>query len=120
MSRQSSTEAKWAARVAEWRESGQTLVEFAAGRGYAPTTLKWWSHRLDAVKAAARRPPIATQTRAAPAIELVRVSRAPKPEGVERRGGTSMVELETIRVRVEPGVDEAALRAVIAALRGVR
>jgi hypothetical protein len=55
-----------------------------------------------------------------PKIDLVRVIRSPKRGGVERLAGTTVVELETIRVRVEPGVDEATLRAVLAALRGAR
>ena len=121
MARHPNTEAKWASRVAAWRESGQSAREFVVGRGYAPTTLKWWSHQLGATaKTAAASAPSASEGTMVPKIDLVRVIHSPKRGGVERLAGTTVVELETIRVRVEPGVDEATLRAVLAALRGAR
>lgn len=122
MARHPNTEAKWASRVTAWRESGQSASEFAAGRGYAPTTLRWWSHQLGATAKTASAPAAngSESTLTAPKIELVRVVRSPKREGTERPAGATVVEVETIRVRVEPGLDETALRAVLAALRGAR
>ena len=91
-----------------------------ANRGYAASTLRWWAYRLGRGAAAASElAKVATST--PPKVELVRVTRAPKDEpGLERLCATSMVEVETLRVRVAPGFDEAALRSVIAALRGAR
>lgn len=118
MARRQKTESKWAARVASWRASGQSAAEFAAGRDYAASTLRWWGYRLAATtEQPAGGAEVATTP---PKIALVRVSRAPKEERVEGLLATSVVELETLRVRVEPGFDEAALRSVIAALRGAR
>ena len=122
MARRQKTESKWAARVASWRESGQSAAEFAAGRGYAASTLRWWAYRLAAQASVPREQPagVAEVATTTPKVAIVRVSRAPKDKRVERLVATSVVELETIRVRVEPGVDESALRSVIAALRGGR
>ena len=123
MAREQKTEAKWAARVASWRESGQSAAAFVVGCGYAASTLKWWSYRLAALAVAAPKRLEAGMAgpTTQPKVALVRVSRAPKDERtVERLVATSVVELETIRVRVEPGVDESALRSIIAALRGGR
>ena len=36
----------WERRVAEWKSSGLTAAEFAVGRGFAASTLTWWSSRL--------------------------------------------------------------------------
>ena len=123
MARRQKTESKWAARVASWRESGQSAAEFAAGRGYAASTLRWWAYRLAAQASVPREQPagVAEVATTTPKVAIVRVSRAPKDERtLDRLVATSVVELETIRVRVEPGVDESALRSVIAALRGGR
>ena len=48
-----STEAKWAERVREWRASGKTAEEFAAGFEYEVSTLRYWASRL---KTGAERP----------------------------------------------------------------
>lgn len=42
----SETEAKWVERVREWRDSAKTAEEFAAGKPYKPSTLKWWRTQL--------------------------------------------------------------------------
>jgi transposase len=36
----------WAKRVSEWRASGESATSFAAGRGFVPSTLRWWASRL--------------------------------------------------------------------------
>jgi hypothetical protein len=40
------TEAKWVERLREWQDSGKTAEEFAAGKPYKPSTLKWWRTQL--------------------------------------------------------------------------
>jgi len=46
LGRMTETEAKWAARVLEWRESGKAAEEFAEGRGFEASTLRFWASRL--------------------------------------------------------------------------
>lgn len=36
----------WAKRVASWRASGLTAAEYSVGRGFAPSTLRFWASRL--------------------------------------------------------------------------
>jgi hypothetical protein len=114
------TESKWAARVAAWRESGQSAAKFAEGRGFAGSTLRWWSQRLPAQVSPVEKCARVAAERPTPKLELVRVARAAREvaPSVARLVGSHVVELETLRVRVEPGFDEAALRAIVAALRG--
>lgn len=64
----------WAKRVASWRASGLTAAEYSAGRGFAPSTLRFWASRLgrerrQVVRVVRAEPaPIAVQ--AAPVTEL--------------------------------------------------
>jgi hypothetical protein len=51
LGRMNETEAKWAERVLEWRESGQAAEEFAEGRGFEASTLRFWASRLKKAKA---------------------------------------------------------------------
>lgn len=94
----------WEKRVAAWRASGLSADAFAEGRGFAGATLRWWSSRL---KSGARARGATSEVR------LAQVVRAPRPvaHGV-------VVELRGARVLVPPGVDEATLATVIAALGG--
>lgn len=89
----------WAKRVSAWRASGQTAAAFAAGRGFAGSTLKWWASHLG------RRSP-----------ELVRVvtTRPPAPGSARASTGAS-VELEVggVRVCVRSGFDRALLGEVL-------
>lgn len=94
----------WEKRVAAWRASGLSADVFAAGRGFAGATLRWWSSRL---KSGADSPSARSEVRLA---HVVRAPR-PAPQGV-------IVELRGARVLVPPGVDDATLASVIAALGG--
>ena len=94
-----STEAKWRARVGEWRASGKTVAEFSEGEGYAPSTLRYWASRL-------RR---GTDQRF---VQLVARSTA-APAGSEL-----VIEVAGARVRVTPGFDAALLGEVVRALGG--
>lgn len=120
------TSALWAARVREWRESGETAAQFSSGRGFAAGTLKGWATRLRHAEAAPStwprrgRPP----TSPAPAavtppksVTLARVVRAePSATPVTPTRVPIDVLVGDVRVRVEPGADEAALRLVFRAL----
>lgn len=94
----------WEKRVAAWRASGLSADAFAAGRGFAGATLRWWSSRLKSG------PPTRSTTGE---VRLAQVVRAPRPA---TQGVT--VELRGARVLVPPGVDQATLASVIAALGG--
>ncbi len=91
------TKQKWAERVRAWRASGQEASAFAAGKGYAASTLRWWSSRLGRE-------------------ELVRIvpviARASSPEA----RGEVVVEVGGARVRVTSGFDGALLAEVVRAL----
>jgi hypothetical protein len=83
----------WAQRVAEWRASGQTAGEFAAGRGFAASTLRWWSSRLG---------------RQTPGwVRVVASKVAP------RGAGSVELEVGAVRVHVRAGFDRALLAEVL-------
>lgn len=88
----------WAKRVAEWRASGLTAGEFAAGRGFGGSTLRWWASRLGREQSA-----------------FVRVVTAPS---AEVRDGPVEVHVGEARVVVRSGFDRATLAEVLAVLRG--
>jgi hypothetical protein len=94
----------WAKRVAEWRASGESASVFAAGRGFAPATLRWWASRGPRRDAG-----------------LVRVV-TPPPSTVVARARETAIEIEIAgaRVLVTSGFDRAALADVLAALREAR
>jgi hypothetical protein len=93
------TETIWQERVAAWRASGETAEQFARGRGFAATTLRWWSSRLG--------------REAAPGfVRLVPQAAVPPAAGVV------IVEVGGARIQVAPGFDAGLLAQVVAALRG--
>jgi hypothetical protein len=95
-----STEATWSTRVAEWKASGKTIEDFAAGEAYAPSTLRWWSSRLR------RRVP-----KKSTSVAMVRVVRAS-----EVRREALVVEVGSARIVVGDQFDPALLARVVAAL----
>lgn len=97
------TEKIWAARVEAWRASGQTAPEFASGKGFAPSTLRFWSSKLKRQRA-----------EIAPAIVFARVERT---EPVRR---PAVVFLGDGRIDVFADTDEEALGKAVRALRSVR
>lgn len=99
----SKTEKRWAARVEAWRASGQTAPEFAAGKGFAPSTLRYWSSKLKRQRA-----------EIAPAIVFARAERT---EPVRR---PAVVIVGDGRIEVFPDTDEEALSKAVRALRSER
>ena len=108
------TERKWAERVREWRVSGKSADEYARGRGFEGSTLRWWSSRLSrgavggAVGGAARSKPKTD-------VRLVRVVRAS-----ESAGRSMTVRVGSAVLDVREGFDHGLLREVVAALGGAR
>ena len=65
-------EALWQARVAQWRDSGQSQRAFALNQGYPQRQLNYWARRLSAVDAAPALLPLSVQRPRsdAPAVSL--------------------------------------------------
>jgi hypothetical protein len=103
------TEARWAQRVRAWKASGATAQEFAQGRGYAASTLLWWSSRLGS-----RVREVSSKAVAASSVRMVRavlVSPRCPPQPLLVRVGCASVE-------VRRGFDGPLLREVVEALGG--
>src|SRR5512140_2341199 len=99
------TESKWSERVREWRSSGKTAEQFAEGRGFEPTTLRYWASRLGRPRTSASGP------RATPRVSMVRVERA----GAETAPAV-VIAIGAARIEVRAGFDRALLGEVVAAL----
>ena len=107
------TEAKWAERVRQWRASGKTAPEFAAGQGFADSTLRCWAselnHRAPRPRKAALPP-----TQLAPADAPVRIARVVRIAAPA--AAPIVVAVGAARVEVRAGFDRALLREVVEAL----
>ena len=97
------TEAKWAERVREWKASGQTAKEFAAGREFKPSTLVYWASCL--------RTGSELRKRREPRVRIARVVRVPAPTDA-----AIVVAVGAARVSVRAGFDPVLLRQVVLAL----
>jgi hypothetical protein len=98
------TEAKWAARIAQWRASGKSAPEFAQGQGFESSTLRYWASRLKRLPEPPAKP--------APRVRMLRVRRTPRPAVAE----PMIVAIGAARVEVRSGFDRALLREVVEAL----
>lgn len=100
------TQTKWSVRVEQWRASGQRATEFAAGRGYQASTLRYWASELRRVagKGADERRPAG-----------VRMARVTAARSV---GPTSslVITVGVAQVIVRGGFDKGLLREVVEAL----
>jgi hypothetical protein len=94
----------WAARVAEWKASGQSSPEFCAGKEFTAGGLRHWSHRLDHGD-----PPRPRRLR------LARVVRTRATERIAGGGRSSEVVLEIGggRIVVGPGFDRETVAALV-------
>src|SRR6266566_3565116 len=99
------TQTKWAARVSEWRQSGKSAEEFAEGRGFEGSTLRYWSSRLKHGTDT-----VATET---PPVRMARVVRRSKlSSGATAEAGIVM-EVGAARVTVRRGFDPLLLRELV-------
>ena len=109
MSRMTSTEMKWSERVRKWRESGESAATFSQGKGFEPSTLRYWASRL---RRAERAPRARAPRAAAGFVRLVAesgsVAVAPSSEIV--------LEVGSVRMRVARGFDRELLAEVVGAL----
>lgn len=97
------TEAKWTERVREWKASGQTAKEFAAGREFKPSTLVYWASCL--------RTGAGQSKKRERRVRMARVVRVATPAD-----GAIIVAVGAARVAVRAGFDPALLRQVVLAL----
>jgi hypothetical protein len=100
------TEARWSERVREWRASGQTAPDFARGRGFEPSTLRYWASRLHRRSA-----------QATPKVRLLRVRRVQRDLAAAE---PLVLAIGAARVEVRAGFDRALLRDLVDALGGSR
>jgi hypothetical protein len=107
------TEAKWAGRVSEWRQSGKAAEEFAEGMGFEASTLRYWASRLKKAKA--------EPGGNAPNVRLARVVRRERSATVVGAADAGVViEVGRARVTVRRGFDASVLREVLDALQSSR
>ncbi len=119
------TEAKWSERVREWRASGKGAQEFAAGRSYKASTLRWWGTELRRRAGGADRQGKASAVEAARTIRMARVVTGGQPrKAVSSPLPTApqsvVVELSGARIVVARGFDAALLSEVVRVLRGAQ
>jgi hypothetical protein len=120
------TEAKWAARVREWRASGETAEQFTEGQGFKASTLRFWASRLRGKAATVGTPPTAPGEAGGVQVVRVRRTRARTPGvGSATSGGstpeaTMVIVIGTARIEVRSGFDRALFSDVIEALGGAR
>lgn len=97
------TDAIWTSRVTAWRASGQTAPQFAAGKGFAASTLRYWASKLK------------RQGSEGAAVTFARVER------LEAAGARPVtIVLREARIEVFADTDEAALEKALRALGGAR
>jgi hypothetical protein len=96
-------QATWAKRVAEWRASGRSSVQFCAGRDFTPGGLRNAAHQLDH----------ASRPRKAPPVRIARVVSVPAPAPPPPPEVPVLVELGGARITVQRGFDQATLAAVL-------
>jgi hypothetical protein len=104
------TETKWWGRIRDWRASGKTAEEYAAGREFKGSTLRYWASVL-------RRVPSGDTVAAGPQarVRMARVvSRPMSPEA------TIEVAIGPARVVVRAGFDRDLLCRVVQVLGGDR
>jgi hypothetical protein len=107
------TEAKWAERVQQWKASGRRPEEFAEGQPYKASTLRWWATELRRRSAGdAER---AKRSGASGAIRMARVVRRVPPD---KDGAGLIVGNGRARIRLERGFDGELLAEVVRAIGG--
>lgn len=101
------TQTKWSERVEQWRASGQKATEFAAGRGFQASTLRYWASEL-------RRTPLeGSEGESRPAgMRMARVV----PARSTGPASSLVVTVGAAQVIVRTGFDRGLLREVVEAL----
>lgn len=98
--------AEWSKRLRRWRASGLSSREFAAGEGFNPKTLLWWSSKLR------RESDSSSELPSTPTLSFVEVTGIASSSPIRLRFGGGELD-------VAQGADEATLTTVLRALRSV-
>jgi hypothetical protein len=106
------TDEKWVERIRQWKESGKTAEDFAAGQPYKASTLKW--------RAAGLRRSAEGGERRREGQELSGAIRLARVVGGERRGSALVVEVSGTRIALSRGFDAVLLAEVVRALGSSR
>lgn len=109
-----SKQAQWASRVRAWRQSGKTAQEFAEGKPFKPSTLRWWGTQIRRLQ----EPPGELAEATKPEVRMVAVRTVSSMPTRELSDAVLFVEVAGARIGVREGFDEALLRRVLAALGG--
>jgi hypothetical protein len=108
------TESKWSERIREWKDSGKGAEEFASGRPYKPSTLKWWATELR------RRADGRSRTSKPRATKPIRMARVVRQARAQAPGNALVVEVSGARISLARGFDAGLLAEVVRALGGAR
>ena len=100
------TESKWTERVREWRAGGLSAPEYAQGRGFEASTLRWWASRLDR----------GVMPAAAKAKPRVRIAPVRAAGGLDDRRRLTMPRRVGAGWRYVPVSTPALLRELVSAL----
>lgn len=130
------TEAKWIERVEQWRAGGKSAEEYAQGRGFEASTLRYWASRLKTKPPQGTIPPtssvVAAETSAEPtrrdALRIVRIRRskvsvpteAVRPRPANLANAAVWIAIGAARIEVRRGFDRGLLLDVVDALGGRR
>jgi hypothetical protein len=123
------TEARWAERIRQWRESGLSAEEFAEGKDYEASSLQWAASQLRADKTSPsttvpssrskatrhRQQAVARPASSSDGPRFLRV----RSSGSEPIVSEMVVEVGSARIRVTRGVDVSLLGDIVRALQGV-
>jgi hypothetical protein len=115
------TESKWVERIRQWRDSGKGAEEFASGRPFKASTLKWWAtelrRRADG-RSRTSKPRVGTSP-----IRMARVFPRPGARGHGKGqvpGNGLVIEVSGARISLGRGFDAGLLAEVVRALGGER
>jgi hypothetical protein len=104
------TQSKWVERVREWMASGRSASDYAEGKGFAASTLVWWSSRI-------RNGTLGSEAASAASgsqVRMARVVRGARPSSsLTLRVAGALIEVRT-------GFDGRLLREVVEALGDAR
>ena len=103
------TDEKWLERIRQWKDSGKTAEEFAAGQPYKASTLKWRAAGLRRTAEGGGR--ISEGQAPLGAIRMARVV---------QRGAELVVEVSGARIALSRGFDAVLLTEVVRALGASR
>ena len=98
------TETKWVERIREWKASGKKAEDFAVGRGFKASTLRFWASRLRTPRKVAA--PAAVEGE--PRVRMARVM----------VGASLCVVVGAARIEIRQGFDKAVLRELVETLGG--